>query len=150
MRKTTGLAGGWFLLHIDASNDRRLLLDRLHGGEEQHVADGGAVGQQHHQTVEAEAQAARGGHAVLEGVDEVLIHLGIDALRLARGNLLFETAALIDRIVQLGEGVAHLVAVDEELEALGEGGILGKWSKNGVRWCKLTGWQSEKNQRRAG
>ena len=39
----------------------RLLLNRLHRGEQQHIADGGAVGEQHHQTVHAEAQTARGG-----------------------------------------------------------------------------------------
>ena len=39
-----------------------LLTHGLHGGEEQHVADGSAVGHQHDHAVQAEAQAARGGH----------------------------------------------------------------------------------------
>ena len=37
-----------------------LLLNRLHRGEQQHVTDGGAVGQQHDEAVHAEAKAARG------------------------------------------------------------------------------------------
>ena len=59
-----------------------LLTHRLHGGEEQHVTNRGAVGHQHDHAVQAEAQATRGGHAVLQGVDEVLVHLGVDALSL--------------------------------------------------------------------
>ena len=39
-----------------------LLTHGLHGGEEQHVTDGGAVGHQHDHAVKAETQAARGGH----------------------------------------------------------------------------------------
>ncbi|MEY4121652.1 MAG: hypothetical protein RLZZ457_490, partial [Pseudomonadota bacterium] len=35
-------------------------------GEEDDVADAGAVGQQHHQAVNANAAAAGGGHAVFE------------------------------------------------------------------------------------
>ena len=89
-----------------------LLTHGLHGGEEQHVADGGAVGHQHDHAVQAEAQAARGRHAVLQGVDEVLVDLGVDALSLAGSDLLLEAAALVDGIIQLGEGVAHLVAVE--------------------------------------
>ena len=62
------------------------LVQRLHGGEQQNVADGLAVGQQHGHAVDAEADAARGGHAQLEGVEEVLVggkmalkgHLGDD------------------------------------------------------------------------
>ena len=59
-----------------------LLPHGLHGGEEQNVPYGIAVGEQHYEAVEAEAQAARGGHAVFQGVDEVLVHLGVDALGL--------------------------------------------------------------------
>ena len=50
-----------------------LLVQTLHGGEEEDVADRLAVGQQHAHAVDAEADAARGGHAKLEGVEEVLV-----------------------------------------------------------------------------
>ena len=52
-----------------------LLFNRLHRGEQQHIADGGAVGEQHHQTVHAEAQTARGRQAVLQCVHVVIVHL---------------------------------------------------------------------------
>ena len=102
-----------------------LLAHRLHGGEEQHITNRRAVGHQHDHTVQAEAQAARGGHTVLEGVDEVLVDLGVDALGLAGSDLLLEAAALVDGVVQLGEGVAELAAVNEEFEALGQVLVLG-------------------------
>ena len=38
-----------------------LWVQGLHCGEQQNIADGGAVGQEHDQTVNAEAEAARGG-----------------------------------------------------------------------------------------
>jgi len=41
-----------------------LLVHGLHSGEQQHVADRIGIGQQHDEAVEAEAEAARGGHAV--------------------------------------------------------------------------------------
>ena len=48
------------------------LVQRLHCREQQDVADGSGVGEEHDQTVDAHAHAARGRHAVLERVDEVL------------------------------------------------------------------------------
>jgi len=64
----------------------RFSVQRLHRGEQQHIPDRLAVGQQHAHSVDAEADAARGGHAKLEGVEEVLVggkmalkgHLGDD------------------------------------------------------------------------
>jgi len=38
------------------------LVQRLHGGEQQHIADGRAVGEQHDHAVDAVADAACGGH----------------------------------------------------------------------------------------
>ena len=104
---------------------RSLVRFRAHRGEQQHIADGGAVGEQHHQTVHAEAQTARGGQAVLQCVHVVVVHLclavGLDGLAL--GHLTLKAALLVDGIVQLAEGVAVLGAVDEILKALGEGGV---------------------------
>ncbi len=39
-----------------------LSVDILHGGEQQNVTDGCGIGQQHHETVDTEAQAAGRGH----------------------------------------------------------------------------------------
>src|SRR5690554_737256 len=42
-----------------------------HGGEQQHIADRGAVGQQHHQAVDADALAGGGRQAVFQGTHVV-------------------------------------------------------------------------------
>ena len=42
--------------------------------EQNHVANALAPGQEHHRTVDADAKAAGGGHAVFEGFDEILVH----------------------------------------------------------------------------
>ena len=52
-----------------------LLLNRLHRGEQQHITDRCTIGEQHHQTIHAEAQTARGGQAVLQRVDVVVVYL---------------------------------------------------------------------------
>ena len=84
-----------------------LLVHRLHRGEEQHIADGSIVGHQHDHAVDADAQAACGRHAVLEGVDVVLVHLGgHDTLSVAQLDLLLKTLALVDGVVEFGESVA--------------------------------------------
>src|SRR3546814_7364554 len=60
------------------------------GGEEDYVADRGGVGQEHHEAVHADAQAGRGGPAVLEGAEVVLVddhRLGV-ARRLLLGLVL--------------------------------------------------------------
>ena len=44
-----------------------LLVQTFHGGEQQNIADGLAVGQQHGHAVDAEADAARGGQDDLSG-----------------------------------------------------------------------------------
>ena len=50
----------------------------LHGGEQDDLTDGVGAGQQHDTAVDADAHAARGGHAVFHGVQEVLIqHFGL-------------------------------------------------------------------------
>ena len=99
---------------------------RAHRGEQQNIADGGAVGEQHDQAIHAEAQAARGGQAVLQCVDIIVIHLSlaIGLNGLALGDLTLKAALLVDGVVQLTEGVAVLGAVDEVLKALGKGGII--------------------------
>jgi len=44
--------------------------------EEDYVADGGRLGEEHDEAVDPQAAAAGGGHAVLEGVDKAVIHRG--------------------------------------------------------------------------
>ena len=96
---------------------RSLLIQRLHGGEQQHVADGGGIGQQHHEAVDAKAQAAGGREAVLQRGDVVVVDLrgGVGVLGLGGCQLALEARLLVDGVVELGERVAVLAAVDEVL-----------------------------------
>jgi len=101
------------------------LLDGLHCREEDDIPDGACAGEEHDTAVDADAESARGRHAVLEGVDEIVVHHA--RLVIALGpqlHLLEEALLLVDGVVELGEGVAHLAAADEELEALGQARIL--------------------------
>ena len=92
----------------------------LHGREEQDVADGGLIGQEHDQTVYAHTETACWRQAVFQCGDEVVVHVGgfLVALCLEL-KLMLETLLLIDRVVELREGVGKLAAGDEQLEALG-------------------------------
>ena len=84
------------------------LLYTSHRGEQQHVTDRSAVRQQHDQTVNTEAEAARGRQTVLQSVDVVVIDLclavGLDGLAL--GDLTLEAALLVDGVVQLAESLS--------------------------------------------
>ena len=97
-----------------------------HVREEQDVADGRLVGEEHDHAVDAKADAARRGHAVLEGahVVEVVLH-GLLVAGLLGRDLVLEATLLVDRVVELGERVGVLVVGHEELEALGEARVAG-------------------------
>src|SRR3954463_10763045 len=107
------------------SNGYQLLraLGRLrpHLREKNYIADAGAVGQEHHQPVDAKARARGGRHAVLEGADVigVVVHRLLVS-RLLLLHLLEEARRLVLGVVQLGEAIGDLLCVDEELEAVGE------------------------------
>ena len=102
-----------------------ILVDGLHCGEQDDVPYGVAAGEQHGAAVYAYAQATRGGHAVLEGVDVIVVHhAGLVVALGAQLDLLEEALLLVDGVVELAEGVAHLAAADEQLEALGEALVL--------------------------
>src|SRR4030042_2305105 len=69
-------------------------------GEEDDLANGGLVGEEHHHAVYAPAHTAGGRHAVLQGADVVLVH-GVGLL-IARFALLFlfqEALSLIEGVV---------------------------------------------------
>src|SRR5213075_843642 len=92
--------------------------------EQDDVADMGLIRQDHHEAVEAQSDAARRRHTVLEGPDEILVQL----LRFlvpggAQPGLLLEPPALLLWIIQLAERVRHFPLVDEQLPALHSRGI---------------------------
>ena len=121
-RRRRGLGGGSGLLLC-----LLVRVKRLHCREQQHVPDGGGIGQQHHQPIYTEAQTACGGQSVFQSGDVIVIYLGlaVRVQRLSLGHLTLEAALLVDGVVQLGEGVAELRGVDEILKPLSEGGIVG-------------------------
>ena len=97
----------------------------LHVREQQDVADGGGVGEQHDHAVDADADATRGGHAVLERAHVVLVVLhGLVVATGLLGHLRSEALGLVDRVVQLGERVGVLVAGDHEFKAVREARVL--------------------------
>src|SRR4051794_18827822 len=92
-----------------------------HGGEEDDLADRALAGHQHHEAVDADADAAGRRHAVLERAQERLVHRLRLLVALGRVALLrLEAGALVVGVVELGERVGELHAVDERLEALDE------------------------------
>ena len=85
----------------------------------------GGVGEQHGQAIDPDALAGRGRHAVLERADVVLVVVHRLLLAALLGvHLGLEPLLLIERVVQLGEGVGDLPAGDEQLEAVGDLRIL--------------------------
>ena len=99
----------------------------LHCGEEKHVADRAAAGEEHDAAVNAHAHASGGGHAVLKSQQEILIqHLGLVVAALTLLHLLFKAITLVDGVVKLGVGIGQLAVADEKLKALGKAGICGR------------------------
>src|SRR5437016_2135331 len=89
--------------------------------EEDHVANGRLVGQQHDEPVNADPIAGGGRHAVVERAQEVLIQaLGRQVSLGPLGHLRLEASALVQGVVQLREGVGDLAGGDVELEAIGQ------------------------------
>src|SRR5580658_500881 len=97
----------------------RLRVGRAELREEDDVPDALGAGQKHAEAVDADAHAAGGRHAVLEGEDEVVV----DALGLAAG-LPLEHLALDVGVVLLGIRRGDLHATDAELEHVQGRGIL--------------------------
>lgn len=95
--------------------------------EQQDVANGSLVGEQHDHAVDADADAARGRHTVLEGAHVVLVvlHSLVVAAGLL-GHLGGKALGLVDRVVELGECVGVLVAGDDQLKAVRQARIVLK------------------------
>ena len=99
----------------------------LHVREQQHVADGSLVGEQHDHAVDTDADATRGRHTVLEGTHVILVVLhGLIVAAGLLGHLGSEALGLVDRVVELGERVRVLVTGDDQLKAVGQARIILK------------------------
>ncbi len=125
----------------------RLLGFGPHVREQQHIADGLGIGQEHDQTIDAHAHAACGRHAVFERADVVAVvfHSLVVAAGL-RLHLGCEPLFLIDRVIELVERVRVLMAADEEFEAIGELGIVGKLLRKGRDLERMLGHERRLNE----
>ena len=95
--------------------------------EQQDVANGGLVGEQHDHAVDTDANAARGRHTVLEGAHVVLVVLhGLVVAAGLLSHLGSKALGLVDRVVELGECVGVLVAGDDQLKAVRQARIVLK------------------------
>src|SRR5439155_1297197 len=93
--------------------------------EQNDLADRRRVGEEHHETVDADPFTRRRRHAVLERADVVLVEpvrLGVAARE--ELPLLAEAGELVDRVVQLAVRVGQLAPPDEELEPVHERGVV--------------------------
>src|SRR5471032_740622 len=95
------------------------LFSRPHERKQDHVADREAVGEQHDEAIDADPFAAGRREAVFERADVVLVHrVRLEVAARAVLQLSFEAPALLDRVVELAEGVRDFEAADVQLEAL--------------------------------
>jgi hypothetical protein len=95
---------------------------RLHQLREQdHVADAFLAEEHHAEAVNADADAARRGHAVFEGDEEIFVQL----LLLAAG-LMFQRVRCMDGIVLLGVAGGNFLAVDAALEDFDGRRVVGR------------------------
>ena len=107
---------------IGTARRARLYASGAQVREEQHVADGRGVGEQHDEAVDADAhRRPHGGmpYSMRAQVVLVVAHRLLVAARLRR-HLRREALALVDGVDQLGERVGQLAPGDDELEALGQ------------------------------
>ena len=83
------------------------------------LADGLCVGQQHHESVDADTQSTGGRHAVPQCADEIVVHFGHRVFFRLAGELLRKELFLEVRVVQLGISVGQFHSLDEQFESFG-------------------------------
>src|SRR2546423_9378779 len=89
--------------------------------EKDHITDRFLVCHDHSETVDANAETTGGWHAYFESFDEVFVqYLGFLVALSTLAHLVFKTRTLIERVVELGEGVAALQTTNENLETIAE------------------------------
>ena len=77
------------------------------GWEQNHIANAWAVGQEHHQAVDANATAAGGRHAVFERTHEVMVkEHGFIVAAVFGGDLGLESRCLVFGVIELAEPIA--------------------------------------------
>src|ERR1019366_2733402 len=118
--------------------------------EEDHIADGARIGQQHGQPIDANAFTCGRRQSIRQSANVVLIHLvGFFVAARAFAALPLEAPALLLGIVQLAERVADLKSANEYLETLDPIGVLLRLAlvlrerRNGERKVVDEGWLNQ-------
>ena len=89
--------------------------------KEDYLPDGGCIGKQHDQSVDADALTGGRGHPILQCLNIIVIHpvsfliAGIPSL-----NLLGKTLMLVDRIIKFRKSISDLTPGDKKLKSFGE------------------------------
>ncbi len=94
---------------------------RLQLREQDHVADAFLAEEHHAEAINADADAARRGHAVFERDEEIFVQLLLFA-----SGLLFQRGALRDGIVLLGVAGRNFLTVDAALEDFDGRRVVGR------------------------
>ena len=97
---------------------------RPHDGEKDDVANGGHLGEQHDEPVDADADAGCGRKSVLERPHEGGVgRMGLDIASRGRRGLGLKTFVLLVGIVEFAVTVGQLSPGDDELEAIRDGRV---------------------------
>src|SRR5690606_31834082 len=111
-------AGGW-IARVPGRRSWTSAGVRLEQREKNDVPDARRVGEDHRQSIDADALTGGRRHAVLEGPDVVLVVVHRLRLTARLGlDLGLEALLLVQRIVELAEGVGDLAAAHVQLEAI--------------------------------
>ena len=102
-------------------------------GKEDHVANRRLIREEHGQPIDSHAQASGRRHAVFEGPHVIFIdRMCLFVTGFLEPGLLIEAQPLLDGIVQLREGIGNFLTRHEELEALGEVGVVAMRLREGT------------------
>ena len=86
-------------------------LFRTHLREQDHIADGGGIGEQHDQAINADAAAASGWQAVFQGTNVIgIIKHGFFITRFLGFGLFLKALSLVFRVIQFGKPIGNFAA----------------------------------------
>ena len=89
--------------------------------KQDHVTDGCLVGKKHDQPINADPFSGRRRHAVFQRAQKIFVHIvGFLVTGFPLSDLRLKTLALIEWIIQLGEGVGDLPSGNIKLEPVGQ------------------------------
>ena len=92
---------------------------RFHLRKQQHILYRWTIGQEHTKPVYPDSNSRGRRHTVFQGTHEILIDKhSLIIPSLLECQLIFEPIQLINRVIQLGISVSHLLTIHEQLKTL--------------------------------